>query len=176
MSRALLLIDMQKFVENRINSNIKYYPQDAIDNMLYVLNQFRINKETIIHVIHQTFAEGSLLHEMSPDYVMMDDFKNEPSEALFVKHTSSAFASTNLKQYLENNSITEIVVIGAVAGFCVNSTVRHGADLDLNMTVVSDAVISFDLPNPKCEAENIHYITMSLLNIDFANISLSSEY
>lgn len=176
MSKALLLIDMQRFIESRIEKGIHCYPQNAISNMRYVLNKFRMNNEMIIHIVHQTPMEGSLLHENSPYYTLMDDFKNEASEALFVKQTSSAFASTQLKQYLENNAITELVVIGAVAGFCVNSTIRHGADLGLEMTVVSDAVISFDLPDNQCEAKNIHDVTMCLLKADFAEISLSSEY
>ncbi|HGN1705154.1 TPA: isochorismatase family protein [Providencia rettgeri] len=176
MSKALLLIDMQRFVENRIEQGIHYYPQDAISNMRYVLNRFRMNNEMIIHIIHQTPMEGSLLHENSPYYTLMDDFKNASSEVLFVKQTSSAFASTQLKQYLENNAITELVVIGAVAGFCVNSTIRHGADLGIIMTVVSDAVISFDLPDLQCEAKNIHDVTIGLLQSDFAKISLASSY
>ncbi|MEB6378582.1 isochorismatase family protein [Leclercia adecarboxylata] len=36
-----------------------------------------------------------------------------------------------------------------MAGFCVNATVRMGADLGLQMTVLRDAVISFELEQQK---------------------------
>ncbi len=49
---------------------------------------------------------------------------------------------------MRERGITHLVVVGAVAGFCVNSTVRAASDLGFAVTVVTDAVIGFDLPSP----------------------------
>lgn len=46
----------------------------------------------------------------------------------------------------------------------------------MKMTVVKDAVISFDLPGGKGEAKNIHDVTMNLLASDFAKITSSNEF
>lgn len=176
MARALLIIDMQKFVEDRISKGVGYYPHNAITNMATILTQFRRENALVAHVMHQTPEEGSLLHPDSPLYPVVDGFENTPDERVFVKRTSSAFASTDLKDYLEVNAITEVVVMGAVAGFCVNSTVRHGADLGLNMTVISDAVLSFDLPGGEPEEKNIHDVTLKLLGAGFARITRADDY
>ncbi|WP_411705037.1 isochorismatase family protein [Edaphovirga cremea] len=176
MSRILLIIDMQRFVEDRICKGVNYYPHDAINNMEYVLKKFRKNKWLVAHVIHQSEGEDSLLNQYSPYYPVITGFENDTDEPVFIKKTSSAFASTDLKKYLDDNAISEVVVIGAVAGFCVNSTVRHGADLGMRMTVVKDAVISFDLSGGRREEKNIHDVTMNLLKADFARITSSNEF
>lgn len=47
-------------------------------------------------------------------------------------------------------------MIGAVAGFCVNSTIRSGSDLGLAMTVVRDAVLGFPLEGDGLDAKAIY--------------------
>lgn len=91
-------------------------------------------------------------------------------ESIFFKNTSSGFASTNLEAHLRSNGITDLVVTGAVAGFCVNSTVRNGADLGFKMTVVRDAVIGFDLASAGQSARTIFDVTMAHLEADFAKV------
>jgi isochorismate hydrolase len=41
MAKALLIIDMQRFVEDRINKGVGYYPSDAISNMRHLLNKYK---------------------------------------------------------------------------------------------------------------------------------------
>jgi len=93
--------------------------------------------------------------------------ENEP---VFIKSTSSAFASTELEGYLQEVGITHLVVTGAVAGFCVNTTVRAGSDLGFKMSVVKDAVLGFDLPEANLSAHAIFDVTMAHLASDFAEI------
>lgn len=87
-----------------------------------------------------------------------------------MKRTSSGFASTDLATYLQDKGITDLMVTGAVAGFCVNSTVRAGADLGFDMTVVRDAVLGFDLPAAQLSARTIFDVTMAHLESDFAKV------
>lgn len=96
-------------------------------------------------------------------------------EAVFIKRTSSAFASTDLEAHLRKEGIGELVVTGAVAGFCVNSMVRAGADLGFAMTVVRDAVVGFDLPDAGLSARVIFDVTMAHLEADFARIIDASD-
>jgi len=175
MSKALLIIDMQQYVVARINKGIDHYPHNAMTNMTALLRTFRDNAQPVIHIRHHSPAEGSLLHPDSPLSQVIADFAEKPSEAVFIKHTSSSFSSTGLQDYLARQQISECVVMGAVAGFCVNSTVRAGADLGLEMTVVSDAVISFGLADAGQDAKTIFEVTMALLRADFARVATSQE-
>lgn len=175
MSKALLIIDMQKFVTDRIQQGIAFYPEKSIENMLDIVTTFRAAGQPVIHIRHQTVAEGSPLHPDSPLSLPVESFDALADEPVFIKHTSSAFNSTALLSYLQDAQLSEITVIGAVAGFCVNSTVRTGSDLGLNMTVIKDAVISFDLQSHQPGAEDIHHVTMALLGAGFAQVITTTE-
>ena len=175
MTAALIIIDMQKFVIDRVNNGIEMYPDNAIHNMESILNKFRCAGSPVIHIRHHTREEGSLLHPTSPLAQVIEGFEEEQGEPVLIKNTSSAFSSTDLFSHLKNHHIDECVVIGAVAGFCVNSTVRAGADLGLKMTVVKDAVISFALEELNLEAKTIFDVTLGLLAADFAKIVTTKE-
>jgi len=173
--KALLIIDMQHFVVERIERGVQSYPENCIENMKRVLEQFRQAGQPIVHVRHQAAEQGSLFHESSPSSVPLASFQALAEEPVFLKSTSSAFSSTELFSYLQKARISELVVIGAVAGFCINSSVRAGADLGLKMTVVKDAVISFELGQYELGAAQIHNVTLALLDADFASVIACSE-
>ncbi|ANE77442.1 isochorismatase family protein [Dickeya solani] len=173
MPRALLIIDMQRFVTDSIQQGMGYYPATCIENMTRVLEQFRTTGATVIHVRHES-AAGTPMQPGAPLAMPMEAFDALPEEPVFIKNTSSAFSSTALLPYLQSKQIAEVVVIGAVAGFCVNSTVRMGSDLGLNMVVVNDAVISFELQPANLTAKEIFDVTLALLGTSFAR-SISTE-
>lgn len=175
MSKVLLVIDMQKFVTARIQQGIQFYPEYCVENMVEVIEQFRAAGLPVIHIHHQSMAVGSTLHPDSPLSEPIPAFEARQNEAVFIKHTSSAFNSTSLLTFLQDAHLSDIVVIGAVAGFCVNSTVRTGADFGLNMTVVQDAVISFALQDNQPSAKDIFKVTMALLEADFAQVITTHE-
>lgn len=166
--QALLIIDMQEFVTDRIARGMAHYPVDSIENMKSVIASFRAAGKPVLHVRHETPEPGSELHKDSPHFPPMNGFEEQVDEAVFIKKTSSAFSSTNLHGWLQRAQINDVVVIGAVAGFCVNSTIRSGADLGLNMTVVRDAVLSFPLENAGLDAVEIFNVTLGLLEAGFA--------
>lgn len=175
MVMALLVIDMQNFVVDRVAQGVQYSPANCINNMNWILEQFRTLGKPVLHVHHQDPDPGSALHASSPLCLPAASFEALADEPVFIKHTSSAFSSTTLLSYLQDSKISEIVVIGAVAGFCVNSTVRMGADAGLNMTVVKDAVISFELEKYHISAQEILNVTLALLEADFARVIASAE-
>jgi nicotinamidase-related amidase len=56
---------------------------------------------------------------------------------------SSGFANTDLDLLLKKHGIHELVVVGLIAHSCVEATVRYGAELGYQMTVVKDATTSY---------------------------------
>ena len=99
----------------------------------------------------------------------------QDGEAVFIKTTSSAFASTDIEIWLRSEGVTDLIVTGAVASFCVHSAVRSGADLGFQMSVVRDAVIEFDIPAADLGAQAIFDVTIALLEADFANIISTAQ-
>jgi nicotinamidase-related amidase len=115
------------------------------------------------------------MHANAPGYATMPCAEAFEGEPIFIKTTSSPFASTGLEKFLRDDGIVSLFVTGAVAGFCVNTTVRAGSDLGFRMTVVHDAVLGFDMPSENLSARTIFDVTMAHLNSDFAEIVDSSS-
>ena len=166
--QALLIIDMQGFVPDRIERGMSYFPTRSIDNMRTAIGAFRAAGKPILHVRHQTLEAGSPLHRDGAHFQPVAGFEEQVGEPVFIKTTSSAFSSTDLHGWLQRAQISEIAVIGAVAGYCVNSTVRMGADLGLSITVIRDAVLSFPLESAEISAEDVYRVTLGLLVNGFA--------
>lgn len=168
---ALLIIDMQMEMQRRIDAGRPHVHPAAPQRIGALATAFRAAGLPVIHVRHAADDPASPLHPDRPGYPAMPCTIALPGEAVFVKTTSSAFASTGMAAHLRERSITDLYVVGAVVGFCVNSTVRAGADLGFRMVVVRDAVIGFDLPSAGLDAQTIFDVTMGLLEADFAILS-----
>lgn len=167
---ALIIIDMQMEMQHRIEAGRPHVHPDAPATIATLADAFRRNQRPVIHIRHAATDPASPFHPDAPGYPPMACAVERPEEAVFVKRSSSVFATTELEVHLRERGITHIHVVGAVAGFCVNSTVRAAADLGFGVTVVRDAVVGFDLPSAGLEAGVIFDVTMGLLAADFAEV------
>jgi len=172
--KALIIIDMQMDMQHRLDSGREHVNPEAPGNIAALAAAFRQKRQPVIHVRHRDDDPASPMHPGNAGYGPMPCDEAMEDEPVFIKTTSSAFASTHLEQHLRNAGITSLVVTGAVAGFCVNSTVRAGADLGFKMTVVRDAVLGFDLPDAGISAQAAFDVTMAFLEADFARIEDTS--
>lgn len=168
--KALLIIDMQMEMQRRIAAGLDCVNPVAPERIDLLTALFRDHKMPVLHVRHRNDAAGSPFAVDAAGYPPMTCAKEAAGEPVFVKTTSSAFASTDLADYLRQAEISEVIVVGAVAGFCVNSTVRAGSDLGFKMTVVRDAVIGFGLPKAQLSAQAVFDATMGLLAAGFAEL------
>lgn len=170
MTSALLIIDMQMVMQERLDAGREHVNGEAGKNIATLAAAFRAARKPVIHIRHAEPDPASALHRDAPGCQPMSCARARDNEPVFVKSTSSAFASTELEGYLHEVGITHLVVTGAVAGFCVNTTVRAGSDLGFRMSVVRDAVLGFDLPDANLSARAIFDVTMAHLASDFAEI------
>lgn len=172
---ALLIIDMQREMARRIAAGRDCVNPDAGMRIADLAAAFRQAGWPVVHVRHASDQPGAALHPESPFHPPMDCAEAEAGEAVFVKAGSSAFAGTGLEAHLRAQGIGALVVVGAVAGFCVNTTVRGGSDLGFAMTVVRDAVMGFDLPDAGLTARVIFDVMMAHLAADFADVADAAE-
>ncbi|AYD00169.1 isochorismatase family protein [Neorhizobium sp. NCHU2750] len=170
MKRALVIIDMQMLMQQRLDAGRDCVNGDAMDRIAALLSAFRKAGESVIHVRHAEPDPTSPMHAGAPAQEIMPGAEACEGEAVFVKSTSSPFASTDMERHLRDAGIDTLVVTGAVAGFCVNTTVRAGSDLGFTMIVVRDAVMGFDLPDEHLSARTIFDVTMAHLKSDFAEM------
>jgi nicotinamidase-related amidase len=171
LDRTLVIIDMQMVMQDRIDGGRPHVNPDAPDRVAALIAAVRAGGGRVIHVRHADNDPASPLHPGAAGHAAMPCARERDGEAVFVKRSSSAFATTDLAAHLHAAGIAHIHVAGAVAGFCVNSTVRAAADLGFGVSVIADAVLGFDLPDAKLDARTIFDVTMALLAADFATLT-----
>ena len=172
--RAVLVIDMQEGMADRIRSGRPMATPDAPERIAALLVAARATGTPVIHVLHDDPHPDSPFRKGEPGAEPMPCAVPRADETVFWKHGSSAFHGTGLDSHLKAHGITELVVAGAVAAFCVTSTVRQASDLGYRVLLPQDALLGFDLPahdGGQLDAATIFRVTLSLLGADFATLT-----
>jgi nicotinamidase-related amidase len=73
-------------------------------------------------------------------------FEPRGGDVVALEHwCSSGFANTDLDQQLKVHGIHRLIVIGLLANTCLEATVRFGAELGYDVTVVTDATAALSV-------------------------------
>lgn len=172
--RAVLVIDMQEGMADRIRAGRSTATPDAPDRIAALLAWARGRGLPVIHVLHDDPHPESPFRKGQPGAAPMPCAVPQEGESVLWKHGSSAFHGTGLDAHLKERDITELVVAGAVAAFCVTSTVRQASDLGYKALLPQDALLGFDLPahdGGQIDAGTVFRVTLSLLGADFATLT-----
>ena len=75
---------------------------------------------------------------------LREEFLPQPGDIVAQEHwCSSGFANTDLDLLLKKHGIHRLIVVGLITHTCVEATVRYGAELGYDVTVVRDATASY---------------------------------
>ncbi len=143
-----------------------------------LLALFRQRGLPVIHVFHDDPNPASPFRKGSPLGEPMPCAQPAAGETVLWKHASSAFHGTGLEAHLRKAGIDTLVLIGAVAAFCVTSTTRQASDLGFAVILPGDALIGFDIPahdGGTIDADTVLRVTLSLLGADFARLVTTAE-
>lgn len=87
---------------------------------------------------HKSFEYGTWGGEIA------SGFEPAPGDVVAQEHwCSSGFANTDLDVLLKRHGIEQLITIGLIAHTCLEATVRFGAELGYEVTVVKDATASY---------------------------------
>lgn len=170
---ALLLIDIQKgFLEEKYwGGNRNNKTAEQISGQL--LEKWRELNLPIFHIRHSSSNPDSKLHETSVGFEFNDHVTPKNNEPIITKNVNSAFIGTDLKEQLDNRSITSLVIIGITTNHCVSTTTRMAGNYGYETYLISDATATFDrigVNGEKYDSELIHLTTLANLNDEFATV------
>lgn len=170
---ALILIDIQKGF-----NNIEYWGGqrnnlDAEKKAGELLALWRKRELPIFHIKHCSLTPSSLLNENNEGNEFNDLVLPIEGEIIVKKQVNSAFIGTDLKQQLDNATITKLVIVGLTTDHCVSTTTRMAGNFGFDTYIVSDATATFNkkgLDGQLFSAELIHETALASLSNEFATV------
>lgn len=163
---ALLIIDIQDFYFPGGRVPL-VEPEKAAQNAARLLEHFRKEELTVIHVRHNS-EPGGMIHKIVEPL---------PGEMIFSKDAVNSFVNTDLLDSLRSNRIDTLVICGMQTHMCVEAATRAASDYGFKCILVHDACTTRDLKygDRLIKAEDVHYSTLVTLK-NYATVVSASEY
>lgn len=143
MGRVLLVIDLQQAMRADRDAGFPWANPHAPDTAGRILAAFRAAGLPVVHIHHHAADRADGFHPDNPLSAPMPEVQPLQTEAVVIKHGSSAFIGTGLEALLRARGHDALVVVGGEANMCVESTVRMAGNLGFATTVVADALVNF---------------------------------
>jgi len=175
---ALILVDIQKAFDNVEYWGGQRNNLDAEKNAGELLQYWRQNKLPIFHIKHCSSRPTSLLNESNQGNEFKEIVKPVDGESIIKKNVNSAFIETDLKDRLDNEKISKLVIVGLTTDHCVSTTARMAGNYGFDTFIVSDATATFNkkgLDGRNFPAELMHETALASLNEEFATV-LTTNY
>lgn len=178
MKTALLVIDVQMaFVHDDAAGASRSCPE-AERNVAALLAAFRRRGDMLVHIHHHGLEADDPFHADAPGAAVQAFAAPLDDEPVVIKHVASAFVGTSLERDLRSAGIDRLVVCGATANHCAESTTRSAGNLGFATIYASDAVWAYGATGPdglEHSAEQIHSVTLCNLQGEFATVLPTSE-
>ncbi len=141
---ALLVVDAQ--------DSFKATPKwERRDNLVFeknvgdLIDAYRAAGLPVVFFLHTDADEGFATD--SPFFKLMDFVKPRPGEPVFIKNTRNCFTSTPLQPYLLEKGVRRVTIVGIQMEQCCETTARIAADLGYAVDFVTEATMTFPIPN-----------------------------
>src|SRR5713226_8770613 len=141
---ALLVIDAQDSFkagarwERRNNPNFE-------KNVSLLLEGYRAAHLPIVFFLHNDADEA--FSRDSRFFKLMDFIQTRPDEPVMVKTTRNCFTSTALQPFLIERGVRRVGITGIQMEQCCETTARVAADLGYAVDFVTEATMTFPIPN-----------------------------
>lgn len=106
-------------------------------------------------VMQHFHSMGEVFHDTSEDTSIVNALTIDPADSVVLKRRASGFAGTDLDMVLRSKRIDRVVVCGVASSAMVAATVYAAADLDYQVSVLSDGCAD---PDPE-----VHRFLMEML-------------
>ncbi len=176
MSATLIIVDMQLAMDNP-RYGTRGQP-DAEANVARLLGHWREKGNSVVHVQDNSLDPDSPYFPGKPSHAFKPEVAPLEHETVIEKQTSNAFIGTDLMAVLEDIGSSELIICGVHLDKCVESTVRMAGNLGFMVFLPQDCVISverIDINGKKWSADDVHALTLGILNGSYAKVLKSTD-
>lgn len=122
-------------------------------NVGALIEAYRAAHLPVVFFLHTDSDEGFATD--SPLFKLMDFIKPRADEPVLIKNTRNCFTSTPLQPYLLEKGVRRVAIAGIQMEQCCETTARVAADLGYAVDFVTEATMTFPIPNWDNPAEEL---------------------
>lgn len=176
--RALLVIDVQnEYVTGDLP--IEYPPiQSSLANIGRAIDAAQAAGIPVIVVQNSAPAASPVFAKASAGWQLHEVVTSRPHSHYIEKALPSAFAGTDLAEWLAAHRIDTLVVVGYMTHNCDDSTVKQALHAGLAVEFLADAAGSLSYENSagKASAEEIHRVVTVVMHSRFAAVASTEAW
>jgi nicotinamidase-related amidase len=138
-----------------------------------LLNLFRENELPVVHIQHISVRPGATFFlPNTPGVEIHATVKPLDGEPVIQKHFPNSFRETELRTYLQQQSLRQLVIAGMMTHMCVDATTRAATDYGFECQIAQDACATRSLVYNKrlVSAQDVHTAFLAALNGSYGRV------
>ncbi len=176
--RALVVIDVQnEYVDGRLR--IQHPPvEGSLAAIARAMDAARAHRIPVVVVQNTGPQGGPLFDKGTPGWALHPWVAQRPRDHHIEKRLPSAYAGTDLADWLQARGVDTLVVCGYMTHNCVDSTVRHALHAGTAVEVLQDAIGAVPYANRagRASAREIHHAFCVVMQSRFAAVLDTDEW
>lgn len=176
--RALLVIDVQnEYFTGKLR--IEYPPvETSLPNIARAMDAAQAAGMPVVVVQHELPEGFPVFVQGSPGWELHPVVAERKAEHCISKSMASAFAGTGLRQWLSDNAIDTVTIVGYMTHNCDAATIYQASHDGLKVEFLSDATGALPYENAagRASAEEIHRVFCTVLHSNFAAVTTTDEW
>lgn len=178
MRRALIVIDVQN---EYFTGQMKIeYPPVAVSlpNITRAMDAARAADIPVVVVQHDAPEQSPIFAKGSPSWQLHEEVARRPANLHINKTYASVFTGTGLAQWIADNGIDTLTIVGYMTHNCDAATIYEAAHKGLSVEFLSDASGSPSYENAagKASAEEIHRVFSTVFHTGFAAVTSTEQW
>jgi nicotinamidase-related amidase len=168
INKFIIVLDVQEYHTNCSLSDPSN--QKVIDSINYVINKSDRNNVIYIKRIHKllniSLSFPFIYVSLDTSAMRLDKRLNLVNENIFTREKANAFALEELNDFLKQNNVKEIVMIGFLAEEFLYQSVIRGKELGYDMYMISEAIIGKSQKSKDKVIKNLTEEGIKMLDIE----------
>ena len=173
MNQALLIIDVQKeLVDGNSEEKGVLNKEVLLGNINLVIDKALKTNASIIFIRDKDVADGK-----GPGFQIHSNLNVPKTAVTFDKYATNSFYGTPLMEFLNDNAIEHLVIMGCKTEHCIDTAVRTATINHFDVTLVSDGHSTTDSAFLSAEQIISHHneILHGHYNVDNFSVVRSSQ-
>jgi len=137
--KVLLVVDVQ----TAMIDDQPYNYENVIANIKQLLQVARASHTEVVYVRHDG-GSGDIMEAGGDGWQIYHEIAPMDGEKIFEKNFNSAFKNTGLKEYLDSQNVTTIILVGLQSEYCIDTTCKCAFEYGYKLIMPEETNSTYD--------------------------------